>query len=93
MPPQQQRRTSQRSSGRSRGSAARRPRSLLATDLAAPAPRRQREVREPRPARRPAAHGLPREREYAFIRSDLRRLLVTAAIVTVLMLTMLIVLD
>lgn len=42
---------------------------------------------------RSAIHALPREQEYAFIRSDLRRLLITAAIVTVLMLVMLVVLD
>jgi hypothetical protein len=36
---------------------------------------------------------MSREQEYAFIRADLRRLLITAALVTIVMLALLIVLD
>lgn len=48
----------------------------------------------PRRARaRNVVHPLSREQEYAFIKADLRRLLITAAIVTVIMLVLLFVLD
>jgi hypothetical protein len=48
----------------------------------------------PRRARaRNVVHPLTRAQEYAFIKADLRRLLITAAIVTVVMLVLLFVLD
>jgi hypothetical protein len=36
---------------------------------------------------------LPREQEYGFIRSDLRRLLITAAVLTVMMVALLVILE
>jgi hypothetical protein len=103
MPQNQRRSSTQRSStraGRTRRSASggQRPRSLLSSGLGEPevgqrsaASAARREARAARP--RSAIHALPREQEYAFIRSDLRRLLMTAGVVTLLMLAMLVVLD
>jgi hypothetical protein len=47
------------------------------------------------PSARPAAvaHTLPREQEYAFIREDLVRLLITSGILTVVMIALLFVVD
>lgn len=40
-----------------------------------------------------SAFALPREQEYAFIRADLRRLLITAAVLAVMMIALLVVLE
>jgi hypothetical protein len=51
-------------------------------------------VAAPRRARvRNVVHPLSREQEYAFIHADLRRLLITAGLVAVVMLAMLLVFD
>jgi len=103
--PQHQRRSStdDSSSARARrtrrsASSGQRPRSLLSAGLGEPTVRERsaasvarREARAARP--RSAIHALPRDQEYAFIRSDLRRLLMTAGVVAVLMLAMLVVFD
>jgi len=39
------------------------------------------------------AYVLPKEQEYGYIRSDLRRLLVTAAVLAIMMVALLIVLE
>lgn len=39
------------------------------------------------------AYGLPREQEYGFIRADLRRLLLTAAVLAIMMVGLLLVLQ
>lgn len=54
--------------------------------------RRGRKIATVRPVAA-AAQGLPREREYAYIRSDLRRLIVTAAVLAVAMVALLVVLE
>lgn len=60
-------------------------------DPVAVPPTRSRVRAQTRPTARPAA--LSRAEEYRFIRSDLRRLLITAGTLGVLMLALLLVLD
>lgn len=62
-----------------------------APDPVALAPRRSRARTQTRPTARPVP--LSRAEEYRFIRSDLRRLLITAGTLGVLMLGLLLVLD
>ncbi len=70
---------------------------MLASDMGAPAPQlagAESVAATPRRARaRNVVQPMSREQEYAFIRADLRRLLITAALVTIVMLALLIVLD
>lgn len=40
-----------------------------------------------------SAYGLPREREYGYIRSDLRRLILTAAVLAIMMVALLVMLE
>lgn len=60
-------------------------------EVAAPPARRSRPRAQTRPSARPAA--LTRAEEYRFIRSDLRRLLITAGALGLTMLALLLVLD
>lgn len=55
--------------------------------------RRGRQVATVRSPVSASTYVLPREREYAFIRSDLRRLLTTAAVLAVLMVALLVILE
>lgn len=67
-----------------------------ATGSAQPARRRDargRAASSRRPAAAPAAPAVTREQEYQFIRADLRRLLITAGTVLVLMLALLFVVE
>jgi hypothetical protein len=71
-------------------------RSLLASDMGAPAPHLAGAESAAAPRRTRVKHvvqTLSREQEYAFIRADLRRLLITAGLVTIVMLAMLAVFD
>lgn len=56
-------------------------------------PRRGRPIAMVRSASAASAYVLPREREYDFIRSDLRRLLMTAAALAIVMVALLVILE